>query len=174
MRDYMQPCKYVFGVDPGKTGAMSIFSYVFDDYYLQDIVDYENTDVVISMLRVITKSVYPSKNLCIAFIENVHAAPGQSVSAMFNFGQNLGWWKGLFDAFGIEYKLIAPQSWSPVMLGRTDDKKNKAREVAANLFNRQSDTKIDAEDKPFFRLKKHDGRADSALIAWYGIQKYIK
>ena len=78
------------------------------------------------------------------------------------------------NAFGIEYKLISPQSLSPVILGRTDDKKNKAREVATNLFSRQSDTKIDAEDKPFFRLKKHDGRADSALIGWYGIQKYLK
>ena len=170
----MEKPHFVFGVDPGKTGAISIFAYVFDDYYLQDIVDYENTDVIIRMLQVITQNIYPSKNMCIAFIENVHAAPGQSVSAMFNFGQNLGWWKGLFDGFGIEYKLIAPQSWSPVMLGRTTDKKNKAREVATNLFSRQSDVKIDAEDKPFFRLKKHDGRADSALIGWYGIQKYLR
>lgn len=170
----MDKPQFVIGVDPGKTGAMSIFSYVLDDYYLQDIIDYENTNVIISILRVITQKVWTSSKTYVAFIENVHAAPGQSVSAMFNFGQNLGWWKGLFDAFGIEYKLIAPQSWSPVMLGRTDDKKNKAREVAANLFNRQSDTKIDAEDKPFFRLKKHDGRADSALIAWYGIQKYLR
>ena len=169
----MENPRFVFGVDPGKTGAISIFSYVFDDYYLQDIVDYENTDVIIRMLQVITQNIYPSKNMCVTFIENVHAAPGQSVSAMFNFGQNLGWWKGLFDGFGIEYKLIAPQSWSPKMLGRTDDKKNKAREVATQLFSRDLDSKVDPNGHSWFHLKKNDGRADAALIGWYGINKYI-
>lgn len=173
MRDYMQPCKYVFGVDPGKTGALSIFSYIDGEYYLRYILDYD-TDKPMIPYSIQDKVEEVTAGHCIAFIENVHAAPGQSVSAMFNFGQNLGWWKGLFDALEIEYKLIAPQSWSPVMLGITDDKKNKAREVAKNLFSRDNDCKCGSDVSPWFRLKKHDGRADSALIAWYGIQKYIK
>lgn len=173
MRDYMQPCKYVFGVDPGKTGAMSMFYYIDREYYLYHILDYDR-DTLMIPYSIRDKVEEVTAGHCIAFIENVHAAPGQSVSAMFNFGQNFGWWKGLFDAFGIEYKLIAPQSWSPVMLGKTEDKKNKAREVATNLFSRDDDYKYDNDDRPWFRLKKHDGRADSALIGWYGIQKYIK
>ena len=158
----------VLGIDPGKTGAVSIFERASNGYYLDCIVDFDEYKV--------RQKIWDINNLehVVAFIENVHAAPGQSVSAMFNFGQNFGWWKGMLDASNIPYIAIAPQSWSPKMLGRTDDKKNKAREVATNLFSRQSDVKIDAEDKPFFRLKKHDGRADSALIGWYGIQKYLR
>lgn len=161
---------YVFGIDPGKTGAISIFALVNNDYYLQDIIDYENTWDVLASIR--SRALQDFE--CIAFIENVHAAPGQSVSAMFNFGQNFGWWKGVLDGFHITYDLIAPQSWSPKMLGRTDDKKNKAREVATQLFSRDLDCRSDEYGEPFFRLKKHDGRADSALIGWYGIQKYLK
>ena len=162
--------KYVFGIDPGKTGAISKFTLLNDEYYLQDIADYEDTCKVLSILQSRTIQNFA----CIAFLENVHAAPGQSVSAMFNFGQNLGWWKGLLDGLHITYDLIAPQSWSPKMLGRTDDKKNKAREVATKLFSRDHDCQVDDYGQSWFRLKKHDGRADSALIGWYGIQKYLR
>ena len=34
--------------------------------------------------------------------------------------------------------------------------------------------KVDPNGHSWFHLKKHDGRADSALIGWYGIQKYLK
>lgn len=163
----------VFGVDPGKTGAMSIFQYIEEDntYYLLHIVDYSNKSEVLYYVTYETSLFRPNK--IHAFIENVHAAPGQSISAMFNFGQNLGWWYGLFDSFNIVCTPIAPQSWSPKMLGRTDDKKNKAREVATQLFSRDKDNKTDEQGKEWFSLKKYDGRADSALIAWYGIHKYI-
>ena len=158
----------VLGIDPGKTGAVSIFERASNGYYLDCIVDFDEYKV--------RQKIWDINNLehVVAFIENVHAAPGQSVSAMFNFGQNFGWWKGMLDASNIPYIAIAPQSWSPKMLGRTDDKKNKAREVATQLFSRGLDTKVDPNGHSWFHLKKHDGRADSALIGWYWIQKYLK
>lgn len=165
--------QYVLGIDPGKTGAMAIFERtsvtvgdsVFPTYKLIDICDYGNTSKIIHNIA----------NLLyiMAFIENVHAAPGQSVSAMFNFGQNFGWWKGVLDAFDIPYQLIAPQSWSPYMLGKAANKKTRAREVATKKFSRGVDITTDDEGKSWFRLAKHDGRADACLIAWYGIKKYV-
>ena len=173
--------KYVLGIDPGKTGAMAVFERtsvnvgdsVSPTYKLIDICDYGDT---FKILHIISNTSSDNGNTAMghirAFIENVHAAPGQSVSAMFNFGQNLGWWKGVLDAFDIPYQFIAPQSWSPYMLGKTDNKKTRAREVAAKKFSRPIDT-ADANGNSWFRLVKHDGRADACLIAWYGIKKYI-
>lgn len=173
--------RYVLGIDPGKTGAMAIFertsvnvgNSVFPTYKLIDIYDYGDNFKIVHCLANTPTIVTDEVIRMYAFIENVHAAPGQSVSAMFNFGQNLGWWKGVLDALDIPYQSIAPQSWSPYMLGKTDNKKTRAREVATKKFSRFVDNTTDDDGKAWFRLAKHDGRADACLIAWYGIKKYI-
>ena len=164
--------EYVLGIDPGKTGAMAVFTNIGTDFYLQDIIDFSNTQEILWELKHQLHTTI-SNYKCMAFLENVHAAPGQGVSAMFNFGKNFGWWQGVLNAFNIDFELIAPQSWSPKLLGRTTDKKNKSREVATKLFSRDYDSKVDFSGRPFFALKKNDGRADAALIGWYGINKYI-
>lgn len=168
----MEKPQFVLGIDPGKTGAMAIFTKIEERYYLQDIVDFENTIEILWMFNRKLDTAIEELD-CMAFLENVHAAPGQGVSAMFNFGKNFGWWQGVLNAFNIPFMLVAPQSWSPKMLGRTTDKKNKSREVATKLFSRDHDAQVDDRGNPFFALKKNDGRADAALIGWYGIQKLL-
>lgn len=162
--------KIILGVDPGKTGAMAVFraNSKRTAYGLIDIIDFNEDNI----LKYFIKSNTTGDN-AVAFVENVHAAPGQSVVSMFSFGKNLGWWQGVLQTLGIYTTLVAPQSWSPYYIGRgVKDKKTTARQVATKLFSRPIDRMVDSSGKSWFRLVKHNGRADAALIAAYGMFKY--
>lgn len=146
----------VLGIDPGKTGAMAVFELQGGDYRLEDCVDF-NEKEIISYLHDLTGDTE-------AFLENVHAAPGQGVVSMFSFGENFGWWRGVLSAVDIPVTLVAPQSWSPRMLGgnpkyRSSNKKEISLEEARKKFT-----------PSFFCRKKDNGRADASWIGAYAIQ----
>lgn len=157
------------GVDPGQTGALSIFnqSPIDGEWYLLTIIDY-NYRVGIHTLR----EILASNNCCSAVVESVHSAPGQGVSSTFKFGSNFGWWLGVLDALDISYTLVSPQKWQGALFKKyktpTGELKGTSKEVslkvAKELFSREPDT------KGWFERKKDHGRSDAALIGWYGIQ----
>jgi hypothetical protein len=62
-------------------------------------------------------------------------------------------------ARSIKSTLITPQTWQKAM--GVSGGKDGARARAMELFPYQMD---------FFKLKKHDGRADAALIACWGLR----
>lgn len=90
-------------------------------------------------------------------IEAVHSMPGQGVSSTFLFGKGFGILLGIIGTLGIDQKLVTPKSWK-AKLGVTADK-NSSREKATELFPSCSS---------FWKLKKHDGLAEAALLAYYG------
>lgn len=157
---------FALGIDPGQTGALSIFEQDIDgEWYLNTILDY-TSDAVIPVLR----EVVALHNCSTACIEAVHSAPGQGVSSVFKFGANFGWWLGVLDTLQISYILVSPQKWQGTLfkkhkrfdntLGRST--KEVSLEVAKELFSRDKDT------KGWFNRKKDHGRSDAALIGWYG------
>ncbi len=106
-------------------------------------------------------------DVTLAYLEEVHAMPGQGVTGMFRFGQNFGQWEGLLAGVGItEERIIRvpPQTWKSKMRLRSADK-DLAREKAGELFPLHESA---------FKRKKDDGVAESLLIALYGCydQKY--
>jgi len=94
-----------------------------------------------------------------AFIEKVFAMAGQGVTSVFSFGRSLGAIEGVIAARSIKATLITPQTWQKSM--GVSGGKDGARARAMELFPYNVD---------YFRLKKHDGRADAALIACWGLR----
>src|SRR5262249_38753556 len=75
-----------------------------------------------------------------AFIEAVHAFPGQGVASQFVFGQHYGLLRGLLIALKIPFEQVSPQRWKRT-LGLTSDaadsklqKKNKSKQLAGQLW----------------------------------------
>jgi crossover junction endodeoxyribonuclease RuvC len=92
------------------------------------------------------------------WIERVGAMPGQGVTSMFRFGFGAGLWHGICGARRIVPNLISPGPWK-ASFGLNDDKnaaRAKATEIAPALAG-------------FWPLVKHDGVAESFLIAHYAV-----
>ena len=90
-------------------------------------------------------------------LERVGAMPGQGVSSMFAFGRSVGILEGVLAAYSMEVTIVTPQTWQKATGVR--DGKDGARLRATQLFPAYAH---------LFARKKDDGRADAALMAWYG------
>lgn len=97
--------------------------------------------------------------VAVAYIENVHAMPGQGVRSMFTMGYGVGAWEGILAALGIIYTRVTPQRWKAAMLDGMGKDKDAGRMRAMQLF---------PDRAVLFERKKDDGRADAILIAEYG------
>ena len=94
-----------------------------------------------------------------AYLEVVHAMPGQGVTSMFNFGKNYGWCEMALAALGIRTHLVRPKVWQKEfgLLSKKGeskkDKKNRHKAEAMRLFP---------------HIKVTHALADALLIAEYG------
>ena len=93
-----------------------------------------------------------------AFIEEVGARPGQGVTSMFSFGTSWGILRGVIAAHFIPAKLVRPQRWKSTL--RVPADKNAARAAASRLMPQHAHQWTRCKD---------DGRAEAAMIAWYGL-----
>lgn len=147
----------IIGIDPGKNGGYALIDhanlvvYSFKDKTEQDIAEQ------FRMLATIPNT--------IAYLEKVHAAPGQGVVSMFTFGQNYGLVRGFLAAFKIPFIDVTPQEWQrglriPSKNGKTyNEHKKMLRQIAGQLY---PNVKTNAET------------ADALLIAHYGKLKQNK
>lgn len=94
-----------------------------------------------------------------AYCERVFAMSGQGVTSVFSFGRSLGAIEGILGARLIKTTLVTPQIWQKAM--GVSGGKDGARARAMEVFPWNVD---------YFKLKKHDGRADAALIAAWGLR----
>jgi crossover junction endodeoxyribonuclease RuvC len=94
------------------------------------------------------------------FIERVGAMPGQAVSGVFAFGKCYGIILGVLAARRIPTTLVAPVSWKRTL--GVPKAKDGARARASQLL---------PEAAHQWRLRKHDGRAEAALLALYGARQ---
>jgi hypothetical protein len=92
------------------------------------------------------------------WIERVGAMPGQGVTSMFRFGFGAGLWHGICGSKRIQPNLIQPGVWKKSF--DLDDSKEAARKRASQIAPALVG---------FWPLKKHDGIAESFLIAHYGV-----
>ena len=95
-----------------------------------------------------------------AWIEQVHAMPGQGVTSMFTFGRNLGQIEGVLAALKIPHRYVSPAKWQKEfgLLRKSKaelirDKKNRHKAEAQRLFP---------------HIKITHAIADALLIAEYG------
>ena len=157
--------KYFIGMDPGIKGAVAL---VDGHGGLHEVFDMptrvagkrsngkDKETVDCNRLASIIND-WNNADPCYAVIERVQASPGAGGVSMFSFGEGYGKLQGVCAGLAIESVLATPQSWKKHYELTKD--KGEARALATTLWPEFSDT---------FRLVKHDGRAEAALIANYG------
>jgi len=89
----------------------------------------------------------------------VESRPGQGHMGPFRQGENFGAICAVLGARRIPVVLHRPNAWKKAM--RVTKDKASSRQKAVELWPGESER---------FRLVKHDGRAEAALIAKYGIE----
>jgi crossover junction endodeoxyribonuclease RuvC len=147
----------IFGVDPGFSGAIAGigdgFAFVVDMPTVPGAKGKTelNHGQVLGSLQCGSESV--------VWLERVGARPGQGVSSMFRFGQQLGALEMAVACHGHVLRYVTPAVWK-AYFGLSADK-GTARGYAIKRFPALADQLTRAKD---------DGRAEALLIALYGME----
>lgn len=148
--------KVFIGIDPGKNGGIAAICIEDNFIYTKPYSD--------ELLRKMSGALYFStSHRAICCLEKVGAMPGQGVVSMFNFGQSVGYIKGVLESFLIPYQEITPQKWKREF-GLSSDKAASA-EVCRKLFPEVELLATPRSKKP------HDGMAEALLMAEYARRK---
>ena len=149
----------IMGIDPGVSGAISFYFPMVSSRIAVDDVPLAGGEINTAELARLIRIHRPT----LAVIERVSAMPGQGVVSMFNFGRSYGDVRGTISALGIPLHFVTPQKWKK-HFGLSSDKE-ECRLRAIRMFP-------DVAEQ--FKLKKHHGRAEAALIALYGAEVLMK
>lgn len=149
--------RITIGVDPGKTGAIATYIPIKDLILTQMPKNvYDLRDYIASI-----KLMANEHDEIEAFLENVHAMPGQGVTSMFTFGRGFGQIEAVFACLNIPFTLVTPQKWQKhFSLPKRKDFASKTtwkarlREAALNRW-------------PLAKIGREDG--DAVLILTYGL-----
>jgi hypothetical protein len=194
----------IIGIDPGKSGAISILvlnsNYVsVFDVPLKNDIKKKNKLVYDKEAMAAIMRPYAGQNTLVC-IESVHSMPGEGSSSSFSFGRGLGLWEGIVAGLECDCEMVTPQTWKKhwpdelivkplpkpeilILTTKELKKLGKAKQVefdetkkeysrkkakqkeAAKDAARLLASKIYPLLADKFKLKKHDGRAESLLIA---------
>ena len=154
--------KYIFGIDPGKSGGWALAKEgTIERYEIMPLVGGEiHVASIADEIRKIKKS-----DDVIIVIEKVHSMPHQGVSSTFNFGAGYGKLIGMCQTLGVSFDLVSPQTWKKEVLNNTKKDKDAAIDYVKRLFPRVSLV-------PERCKKAHDGIADAICIMQWGVLKY--
>jgi len=157
----------VLGIDPGLTGALAFMEN--ETAQLVALYDFplNQRKVGKRMQRRVAwqRLLSPEMRVLLldtdqAFIEDVHAMPGQGVSSSFNFGRTVGGTEATMAAFSIPVTFVTPQAWQ-----------KRAGVVGGKSSSRARAMELFPEWAERFTRVKDDGRADAALIAYAAFHK---
>lgn len=147
----------IIGIDPGFTGGLAIV----DDEQLLEVFEMplhvgkrkRVCGVELSMMLNDWRQLHGCNH---AVVEYVAARPNQGVTSVFNFGMSYGVILGVLDTLGFTISYAAPQKWKKDL--GLDSSKDSSRSLACDLWPDLSS---------FFALKKDDGKAEAALMAYW-------
>ena len=146
------------GIDPGCTGAVVLMDGAnpVEWELMPTLKNGKSTRVNGAALAGFLRS----HEITHAYLESVHAMPGQGSTSMFTFGHAAGVAEGVLQGLGIPYTLITPQAWKK-RAGLIGQDKDAARSRAIQLW-------------PTWRCLDAKGKgqalADAALIAKFGME----
>jgi len=152
-------------IDPGIRGAIAciksnkevkIHDTPTKTWEAKSRKDKETKDYDIQACRKLLRKLTKGKKAIIS-LEGVHPFLGSKVSN-FLLGRSKGIWEAIITSLGLEYNLVPMRSWTIEFFGhkKREDKKASNLKKAKKLY---------PQAKKYFKLKKHDGRADALLIA---------
>lgn len=156
---------FLIGVDPGASGAVAILE---PDGKLVQVFDMPVVEVVsggkakrrVSAEMLASELRLYNVHTTIAVVEQVGAMPGQGVTSMFAFGQSFGMVLGVLAGLAIPTVTVSPATWKKAL--KLNAGKDGARAKAAQLWPSHASE---------FKRVKDDGRAEAALIAYWGINR---
>lgn len=156
----------ILGVDPGKSGGIALMILRSIRTGAPELVWAEPMPALEDLARELSQR---ASDIKCAYLEKVASRPMQGVTSVFSFGQHYGSLLGVLTTLKIPYVLVPPQAWMKQMHQGTDagDTKVRSLQAARRLFPGQN-------WKATPRCKKdHDGIAESALIALYGVKHFL-
>lgn len=146
------------GVDPGLNGALAVLrGAVVKTYDMPTHTIKGKKRPDIQQLHNILTGIVALDEPRVAIVEDVHSMPKQGVTSSFTFGHVTGVMHSALAAAQIPMHLVSPASWKRAM--RLSKDKDASRQRASQLFPTCADQ---------WARKKDDGRAEAALLAWYG------
>jgi len=152
--------KYSIGIDPGLSGAIAILSTESLKIFDMPTMTVERNGKAkrqVSAAELAEMLYLYSGRDCHVYCERVSAMAGQGVTSVFSFGRSFGMIEGILAAFKMPVTYVAPATWVKAV-GRGQGK-DASRARAMELF---------PSDQEQFKRVKDDGRADAALIAYWG------
>jgi crossover junction endodeoxyribonuclease RuvC len=152
--------KYSIGIDPGLSGAIAIISPENLKIFDMPTMTVERNGKAkrqVSAAELAEMLYLYSGRDCHVYCERVSAMAGQGVTSVFSFGRSFGMIEGILAAFKMPVTFVPPATWVKAV-GRGQGK-DASRARAMELF---------PSDQDQFKRVKDDGRADAALIAYWG------
>lgn len=127
--------KIVAGIDPGKTGALSIIFPDGDVHAHPVPLIKQRGKTVPAWHRWETEwsAALEFAGVDLIVIELVAARPGQGVSSMFTFGRSMGFAHAIASATNVRVEFVTPSVWKG-KLGLLNADKNASRELFRRLF----------------------------------------
>lgn len=160
---------YVLGIDPGLKGGFAILSIARprEIVYLDDLPVNEggiDASAFASFLDMYGKQIrfcVIEKVSAMTYTDSHGQKRGQGAAASFNFGKGFGLVLGCLHSAQIPLFEIAPSVWK----------------ILLNLSSAKHDSIVKAHElypscREKIKLKKHDGRAESLLLAHFGAEKF--
>jgi crossover junction endodeoxyribonuclease RuvC len=151
---------HIIGIDPGLTGAIAVLSPTGELERLADLPVIRDGRLAWidggGLQSFLLDTLYgrPAR----AIVERVSAMPRQGVASSFSFGVGFGSILSILQARHLPIELVTPGVWKRA-LGLSSDK-SASLHKARLLFP-------SAE----LHLAKHDGRAESLLLAHYALNR---
>jgi crossover junction endodeoxyribonuclease RuvC len=151
----------VFGIDPGFGGAIAELHTGSGTLYVHDMPTVPGPKGKVELnMHSLFDTLDAGEAAATVWLEKVGARPGQGVSSMFRFGQQLGALEMAAAGHGHQLRYVTPATWKK-HFGLSADK-GAARSIAMQRFPAQAH---------LFARVKDDGRAEAALIALYGAEQ---
>ena len=147
----------VLGVDPGLKGALAWVSTAGD---LVEVEDMPLVDNEVNAKLLANLIVGYGKLEC-AVVERQQAFPkrpdgsGQGASSAFKTGTGYGIIIGVLAALNVPTFFLSPSQWKKVLHLSRDKELSRKRAI----------DRWPAEADQYFKFKKHEGRAEAALLA---------
>ena len=156
----------VFGIDPGVSGALSIY----ENKKLKEVIDMptmsegkkNKKQINAAQLSLEIKQRINASSETAVVIEHVTAMPGQGVTSMFNFGQSFGVIKGICSALTLPIYFVRPVKWKK-HFNLIGSSKDASRTKAIELFPSFSND---------MAKKKDANKADAILIGRYFLDHF--
>ena len=156
----------VFGIDPGVSGALSIY----ENKKLKEVIDMptmsegkkNKKQINAAQLSLEIKQRINVSSETAVVIEHVTAMPGQGVTSMFNFGQSFGVIKGICSALTLPIYFVRPVKWKK-HFNLIGSSKDASRTKAIELFPSFSND---------MAKKKDANKADAILIGRYFLDHF--